>query len=252
MSIFCLVHGAGQGSWCWERLIPELEAQGHKTITMNLPIDNPSASLSDYTNTVIQSLQKVDEDDDIILVGHSMAGMVIPIVATQYPVRKLVFLAALIPQIDMSGLDQFYDEVDYNMLEEIGYKPPSASLFEQLSDEPDMYNPASLTRQQASQDETLAMECYFHDCEPDLAQWAFTNLQDQRSLSYLTEVTPLQTLPDAEYTYIVCVDDRIISPVWSKYAARKRLGVEAIEIPGGHYPHISHPVQLAEVLTKSI
>lgn len=250
MSIYCLVHGAGQGIWCWERLIPELEAQGHKTITMNLPIDDPSASLSDYANTVMQSLQKVD--DDIILVGHSMAGMIIPIVAIQRPISKLVFLAALLPQIGMSGLDQFYDEVDPNMLQEIGYKPPSASLFEQLNDEPDMYNPASLTKQQASQDETLAMECYFHDCQPDVAHWAFSNLQDQRSLSYLTEVTPLQTLPDVEYTYIVCTDDRIVSPKWSKYAARKRLGVEAIELSGGHYPHISHPVQLAEVLTKGI
>lgn len=251
MSTFCLVHGAGQGIWCWQRLIPKLEAQGHQTITMDLPIDNPSASLSDYANVVIQSLQKVDEDD-IILVGHSMAGMIIPLVTKQHPVRKLVFLAGLIPQIGMSGLDQFYDEVDPNMLQEIGYKPPSASLFEQLRDEPDMYNPASLTKKQASQDETLAMECYFHDCEPDVAHWAFSNLQDQRSLCYLTEVTPLQTLPDVQYTYIVCADDRIISPRWSKYAAYKRLRVEAIEIPGGHYPHISHPVQLAEILTKSI
>jgi hypothetical protein len=152
----------------------------------------------------------------------------------------------------MSGLDQFYDEVEPNMLKEIGYQPPAASLFEQLGDEPALYNPAALTMKQASQDEAVAMEFCFHDCEPDVAHWAMSKLRDMRSLSYLTEVTPLQTLPDVEYAYIVCTDDRIISPTWSKYAARKRLGVDAIELPGGHYPHISHPIQLAEVLTKDI
>jgi len=250
MSIFCLVHGAYLGAWCWERLIPELEARGHQVIAMDLPIDDPSASLSDYTDTVIQSLQGVD--DNVILVGHSLAGMIVPLVALQRPIHRLVFLAALLPQIGMSGLDQFYDEVAPNMLKEIGYEPPEASLFEQLGDEPDIYNPAALTMKQASQDEAVAMEFCFHDCEPDVAHWAISKLRDMRSLSHLTEVTPLQTLPDVEYAYIVCTDDRIVSPTWSKYAARKRLGVDAIELPGGHYPHISHPIQLAEVLTKGI
>lgn len=248
MSLFCLVHGANQGIWCWERLIPELEAQGHQTITMDLPIDDPSTTLSNYADVVIQSLQGIDED--IILVGHSMAGMIIPIVASQRPIDHLIFLGGLIPQIGMSGLDQFYDEVDPNLLKEFSYKPPEASLFEQLSDEPNMYIPAALTSKQVSQDEALAMELCFHDCEPEIAQWAISKLRDMRSLAHLTEVTPLQTLPDVEYTYIVAKDDQIISPTWSKYAAHKRLGVEAIEIPGGHYPHISYPVQVAEVLTN--
>jgi len=250
MSLFCLVHGAYLGAWCWERLIPELEARGHQAITMDLPIDDPSSSLSNYADVVIQSLQGID--NDVILVGHSMAGMIIPIVATQRPIHQLVFLGGLIPQIGMNGLAQFYDEVDPDMLEEIDYKPPEKSLFEQIIDEPDLYNPAALTSKQVSQDEALAMELCFHDCEPDVAQWAISKLRDMRSLAHLTEVTPLQSLPDVEYTYIVGKDDRIISPTWSKYAARKRLGVEAIEIPGGHYPHISHPIQLAEVLTKNI
>ncbi len=250
MSIFCLVHGAYLGAWCWERLIPELEARGHQVIAMDLPIGDPSASLSDYADTVIQSLQGVN--DDVILVGHSMAGMIVPLVATQRPIHRLVFLAALLPQSGMSGLDQFYDEVEPNMLKEIGYEPPAASLFEQSGDEPALYNPAALTMKQASQDEAVAMEFCFHDCEPDVAYWAISKLRDMRSLSHLTEVTPLQTLPDVEYAYIVCTDDRIVSPTWSKYAALKRLGVDTIELPGGHYPQISHPIQLAEVLTKDI
>jgi hypothetical protein len=29
MATFGLVHGAWHGAWCWDRLVPELEARGH-------------------------------------------------------------------------------------------------------------------------------------------------------------------------------------------------------------------------------
>ena len=251
MTTFCLLHGANLGAWCWEPLISELKNRGHQTIAMDLPIDDPSASLSDFADVVMQSLKQVD--DDVILVGHSFTGMVIPIVATKYPVQQLVFLGGLIPQIGMSGLDQFYDEVEPSRLQKINYQPPAANLFEQLSDEPDMFMPPCLALTEPSSiNEAMLMEFCFHDCEPDVAHWAISKLRDQLSSSPLTEIFPLQIMPDVDYTYIVSTDDRIISPTWSKYAAPKRLGVEAIEIPGGHYPHISHPVELAEVLTKDI
>jgi pimeloyl-ACP methyl ester carboxylesterase len=37
MSTFLLVHGAWHGAWCWSKLVPELEALGHKTIVFDLP-----------------------------------------------------------------------------------------------------------------------------------------------------------------------------------------------------------------------
>src|SRR5260221_10947192 len=37
VSTFVLVHGAWHGAWCWERLVPELEARGHASIAMDLP-----------------------------------------------------------------------------------------------------------------------------------------------------------------------------------------------------------------------
>ncbi|AVH72607.1 esterase/lipase family protein [Nostoc sp. 'Lobaria pulmonaria (5183) cyanobiont'] len=89
MSLYCLVHGAFQATWCWDLLIPYLEAQGHKTLAMDLPIENASATLSQLANAVIQALPKTD--DDIVLVGHSMAGTIIPL-------RHLVKLNMRYPQ----------------------------------------------------------------------------------------------------------------------------------------------------------
>lgn len=246
MSTFCLVHGAGLGAWCWDLLIPQLQARGHKAIAIDLPIEDASASLSQFADVVISALSGVD---DVVLVGHSFSGAVIPLVATQHPVRQLVFLGALIPQVGMSLLDQCYDEVDPNLLT-AAYKPPEASRFEQLQDEPDMFNRACLGKDPSN--EAAAMELLFHDCEPDVARWAISKTRSQKSMAHLSEVTPLRALPDVDYAYIVCTEDRTISPVWSRYAARKRLGVEAIEIPGGHCPFLSRPTQLAEILVSAI
>jgi pimeloyl-ACP methyl ester carboxylesterase len=68
----------------------------------------------------------------------------------------------------------------------------------------------------------------------------------------MTETFPLDALPEVPSSYIVCSDDRTISPDWSRRVARERLGVEAIELPGGHCPYLSRPLQLAEVLIKAL
>jgi pimeloyl-ACP methyl ester carboxylesterase len=246
MSLFCLVHGGFQGAWCWDLLIPHLQAQGHKAVAMDLPIDDPSATLSRYVDVVVRALPETEKD--VVVVAHSLAGAFIPLIATRYPIHRLVFLAGLIPHPGMSVLDQCYDEIDLNALKATSYQLPDTSKFEQLRDEPDMYDPAFLKINPNEQSEAVAMEFLFHDCEPEVARWAISKLRNQRSLAHAFEVIPLEALPDLEYAYIVCSDDRTLSPAWSRYAARKRLGVEAIEIPGGHCPHLSRPAHLAEVL----
>ena len=56
MSTFALVHGAWHGAWCWERLTPELEALGHRVITLDLRSDDSSASFDDYADAVCAAL----------------------------------------------------------------------------------------------------------------------------------------------------------------------------------------------------
>jgi pimeloyl-ACP methyl ester carboxylesterase len=58
-------------------------------------------------------------------------------------------------------------------------------------------------------------------------------------------------LPDLESTYVLGRDDACIGPEWSRRAARARLGVEAIELPGGHSPFLARPRELADALTDA-
>jgi pimeloyl-ACP methyl ester carboxylesterase len=247
MTLLCLVHGACLGAWCWDILTQEIKTRGHQTVAVDLPIEDPSAGVVQYAEVVSKTLQGFE--DDVVLVGHSMAGLTIPLVASLRPVRHLVFVGGLIPHIGVSLLDQFYDEVDPNFLKTIGYKLPEADKFEQFRDEPDMFNPAAL-KINSLQDEAVAREFLFHDCTSDVARWAFPKLRNQEFL-YMSEVSPLQAWSDVKCTYIVCGEDRCLSPAWCRYAARKRLGVEAIELPrSSHSPMLSHPTQLAEILAK--
>ncbi|MBD2042106.1 alpha/beta fold hydrolase [Microcoleus sp. FACHB-672] len=245
MSLFCLVHGAFQGAWCWDLLIPYLEAQGHKTVAMDLPIEDASANLSQFVDVVLQVLPKTD--DDLVLVGHSMAGTVIPLVAEAHPVRQLVFLTALIPCPGMSTLDQFAHHLDSEQLQSLNYQPKESSQLEQFDDEPYIFNPDSVG--QDFSDEAVLRRLFYHDCQPDVMDWALSKTRSQQSMAYIVESSPLKSLPNVDCKYILCTDDRIISPAWSRYAARKRLGVDAIELPGGHCPHLSRPDLLASVLT---
>jgi hypothetical protein len=49
---------------------------------------------------------------------------------------------------------------------------------------------------------------------------------------------------------VVCSDDQILRPDWSRRTARDRLGAELIELPGDHSPFYSRPSVLADVLLR--
>src|SRR3954470_22180640 len=91
---FVLVHGAWHGAWCWEALLPELGERGVEALAVDLPSDDPDAGLADYAATVLEA---VGAREDVVLVGHSLGGITIPLVAAQRPVRALAFVCALVP-----------------------------------------------------------------------------------------------------------------------------------------------------------
>jgi len=102
MSTFVLVHGGCHGAWCWYRLVPLLEAAGHRVITPDLPghgIDRtPLKGLTqhNYADVVESVLRSLDEP--AVLVGHSMSGMTVSLVAERCPERigTLIYLSATV------------------------------------------------------------------------------------------------------------------------------------------------------------
>ena len=64
--------------------------------------------------------------------------------------------------------------------------------------------------------------------------------------------SPLVAWPDVPASYIVCAEDRTITPAWQRRAAREWLGVEPIELPGGHCPNVGRPEALADALERVV
>lgn len=111
-----------------------------------------------------------------------------------------------------------------------------------------MFNPDWLGKDPA--DDDIALEFLFHDCSPEVAAWALTTRTDWYPGRLYEEPCPLTDWPGTPSAYVVCTEDRTIRPEWSRNAARERLGVEVIELPGGHCPQISRPRELAALLTS--
>ncbi len=97
-------------------------------------------------------------------------------------------------------------------------------------------------------DPDLAMRQLFSGCEPEDAAAATARLRPQARAPNV-EPCPLEQWPDAPAVYILAKDDATVRPAWSRRVARERLGVEAVELEGGHAPFLSHPAELADTLS---
>jgi hypothetical protein len=64
----------------------------------------------------------------------------------------------------------------------------------------------------------------------------------------MEETFPLAAFPNEPSTYVVCADDQILRPDWSRRIARERLGADLVELPGSHSPFLSRPGTLVDTL----
>jgi len=100
---FVLVHGAWQAPYVWQAVKTQLEANRQRVIVVELPAHgNDSTSPANvtidvYRDKVIEAMQGIH--GNVILVGHSMGGVVVSAVAEKMPgkIEKLVYIGAFVP-----------------------------------------------------------------------------------------------------------------------------------------------------------
>jgi pimeloyl-ACP methyl ester carboxylesterase len=168
-----------------------------------------------------------------VVVGHSLGGLTIPLVAARRPVRALVYLCALVPI-------------------------PGLSLVEQVRAEPETFVPGYWAGIEATADRrasrwidfAVARERLYGDCAEAEARWAFDRLRPQANAPDRVPC-PLAALPDVASASIVCARDAIVTPAWSRHVARERLGVAPVELAGDHSPFLSRPAELAALLDEN-
>ena len=167
----------------------------------------------------------------MVVVAHSLGALVAPLVADRLPVRRMVMLAGIVGA-------------------------PGASLESLASEDADRDGPLGDGALEYDAEGRFrfsregAQRLLYHDCPPEVADAAIAQLRFQRSM--WTEVAQFEAWPAVETVSITCTEDRVVNPAWSNRMARVRLGVEPVELPGGHSPFLARAAALAEVLLAGL
>lgn len=237
VSTFVLVHGAWHGSWAWEKVVPLLERAGHRVEAPDLPghgddrTPPPEVSLQGYVDEICSVIDA--QPEPVVLVGHSMGGIVISEAAERRPdgIGTLVYLTAFL-------LPSGKALVDYAL--EDGESVVTQNL--QVHED----------RMTATVPTGKAREAFYGECSDEDAERAESLLQPQPWLPFATPVTVTEpAFGRVPRVYIECLRDRAITA-----AAQKRMYTdlpcrEVLTMDTDHSPFLSAPERLAEYLIST-
>ena len=232
MKNYHLVHGAWHGSWCFNKLVPMLEGHGSRVYLCDLPghymnkADFSKITLSTYVKHVCDFIEK-NIDGEVILVGHSMGGMVISQVAENLPgkISNLVYITAFVPGRDSSLVDE----------EKIS-KRPTVSLKMSI----DMDNFAiKLPKEDCA-------SLFYNQCNREDVKFALSKIQDQPLLAFNSKVSLGENFDRVHKTYIECVNDAAI--LIEDQRRMNRVCHKIVTIDSDHSPFFCATEELATAL----
>ena len=200
-------------------------------VVVDLPSDRPDAGVDEYAEHVVRRWKHVT--DPLVLVGHSLGGLTVPVVASRRPVVLLVYLCALLPDPGRSLSEQ--------------RAATGPAMMTRVWREEYLPQQVKLADGRVEWPPELAREIFFHDCSPAEISDALAHMRPQGAAP-MRERTPLAAWPAVPAEYILCTEDRVVSPAWSRQVAPERLGVRPRELGGGHCPMLAQPSLLADEL----
>jgi pimeloyl-ACP methyl ester carboxylesterase len=237
---FVLVHGAFSGAWCWERVLPGLQAAGHAVEALDLP-----GSGSDQTPleevTLGAYARRVNEvlaaGSPAVLVGHSMGGMVVTQAASRAPddVAALVYLCAFVPVdgealLTLTGTPEgAADQIQANIV--ISGDPPVA----QLSDD-------------------ASRIAIYGCCSEEQIAWALPHRRPQPVVPMTNPFELDQSRGEAFAAlprgYVTCLRDRSIPPPLQRLMFERAGCDPVIAIDTDHAPYLSRPDEVVSALDQ--
>ena len=221
MSVFVLVPGAGGAAWIWHRVVPELQARGHKAVALTLPGPDESAGLPEYADAVVAA---IGGRRDVVVAAQSMGAFTAPMACARTPVRLLVLVNAMIPLPGETPGD-WWDHTGFQQ--------------------------ARVTAAQAGgYPAEFDLATYFlHDVPAEVAAAGEDQRYDEADIAF-GQPCAIDRWPDVPTRVIAGRDDRFFPLDFQRRVARERLGLDVDEVPGGHLAALSHPAELADQLTR--
>jgi pimeloyl-ACP methyl ester carboxylesterase len=231
------VHGAWQGAWAWDTIVPRLKAAGHEVIAADLPGDGHAGTppgdvdLGAYAAKVVSLIDQTT--GPIIMVGHSMGGVTASQVCELRSERiaLAIYLCAFMLPDGMSVLD-FYEKY---------LEPWMRGAHARVS-----YDAAGLT---SMVDPVSAVEVFYHMSDRALAEAAARRLTPQpegaRRSKLQLSATRYGKIPRV---YIEALQDRSVHlPLQRKM--QQITGRDAVyHLDSDHAPQLSMPDALTELI----
>ena len=117
MATLILVHGAWHGPWCWERLVPHLEAKGHTVLTPTLPghdtADGAPATttLEDY-GRAIASVANGESGQVVLVVGVRLGCINHALLSVESIVGRGLALGGWVANLCDGGGERVRENID--------------------------------------------------------------------------------------------------------------------------------------------
>ncbi len=229
MSTFVLVHGGAHGAWCWSPLLPFLEAPA---LALDLPgRGKRPADLAAVTGESSAAAAASDIEraglTDVILVGHSMAGITLPRIADRIPERleRLVFVSCTVPLQGQTVLETLDPDLQ-SMASEMEIGETLSNGF----------------------GEQQAREMFCNDMDEQQTKFVLDNLCPEAP-QILSEATDLAGLRHPiPRSYVRLLRDQSLSPELQDRCIAALGTVDVLEIDSGHNVMVSNPQALAQLL----
>lgn len=218
MSTFVLVPGAGGSPWPWSRVVDQLTLAGHAAIAVDLPGDDPEAGLPEYTELVLRAAATFD---DPVLVGGSLGGFTVAMVAARRPVRSIVLVNAMVPSPGETPGDWWANTGAIAARDEAakqgGYGPFDVATY------------------------------FLHDLPPDVLAEGEQHQRDEAEAVFAS-TCDFDDWPDVPIRVLAGADDRFFPLELQRRVAHDRLGLDVDAIPGGHLLPLAQPSLVTEYL----
>lgn len=235
MSRYVLVHGAWHGSWCWEKVVPLLRQAGHQVEILDLPGHGQNKTpireitLAAYTKRVCDILDA--QAEPVILVGHSMGGIVITQVAEEQPekIQTLVYLTAFLPKNGESLLQIAKMNTDSLLMSNLKANEEQGYL--------------------TFKETAPLKEIFYADCPDEVVAQAKSRLVPQAIAPMATPVRiTAEKFGRVPKVYIECLLDRTISPPIQKMMYTATPCQTILSMETSHSPFFSIPQELVRHL----
>jgi pimeloyl-ACP methyl ester carboxylesterase len=229
-----LVHGAWSDATAWQAVVPALKAKGYEVIAVNLP--GHGSDTTPFAGITLQSYvdavkTAIGDRKNVVLVGHSMAGIVISQMAEEIPsqIRELVYLAAYLPQNGESLLSLAKQDAGSHIGKYLKIDPTTGS---------------------ASVAKDGVIDVFAADAPAQVGDYLANNIKPEPLAPLATPVT----LTDGKFgsvkkVYIHTTEDHAVSLTLQNTMVKNNGHVsKEYSLASSHTPFISMPDKLAAIL----